>query len=62
MKFGFKQPSVVLGKEVLSDLRQRSMNNLNLWVIINRHVLIYFTICTNFHLTGFNSFLQIYTA
>ena len=30
------------------------------WVVINRNVLIYLTICTNFHLTGFNSFLEIY--
>ena len=31
------------------------------WVVINHHILIYLTICTNFHLTGFNSFLEIYS-
>ena len=31
------------------------------WVVINCHVLIYLTICTNFHLINFNSFLEIYS-
>ena len=31
------------------------------WVFINRYVLIYLTICTSFRLTGFNSFLEIYS-
>ena len=31
------------------------------YVVINHHVLIYLTICTNFHLTGFNNFLEIYS-
>ena len=30
------------------------------WVVINRHVLICLTTCTNFHLRGFNSFSEIY--
>ena len=29
--------------------------------VINRRVLIYLTICTNFHFTGVNSFLIIYS-
>ena len=29
--------------------------------VINHHVLIYLTACTDFHLTGFNSFLEIYS-
>ena len=56
-KFGFKQP------------RKRSLKMLNLgvsewpwpWLVINHHVLIYLTIFTNFHHTGFNSFLEIYS-
>ena len=32
-----------------------------LWAVIKHHVLIYLTICTNFHLTGFNSFSEIYS-
>ena len=40
----------------LSDLRQKSP-----WVVINHHVLIYLTLCTNFHLSGFNSFLEVYS-
>ena len=31
------------------------------WIVINCYVLIYLTICTSFHLTGFNSFLEIYS-
>ena len=31
------------------------------WVVINHHVIIYLTICTNFHLTDFNSFSEIYS-
>ena len=31
------------------------------WVVKNHHELIYLTTCTNFHLTGFNSFLKIYS-
>ena len=51
----------------LSDLGQTSMNDLDLglsiviYSFINCHVLIYLTICTNFHLTGFKSFLEIYS-
>ena len=43
----------------VSDLGQRSLNDLDLGLSC-RHVLIYLTICTNFHLTGFNSFSEIY--
>ena len=48
----------------LSDLGQRSMNdfvNEWPWPVINRHVLIYLTIYTNFHLMGFKTFLEIYS-
>ena len=31
------------------------------WVVINHHVLIYFTICTNFHPIGSDSFLDSYS-
>ena len=31
------------------------------WVVINCHLIIYLTIFTNFHLTGFNSFSEIYS-
>ena len=86
MKFGFKWPSVFLGKEVWKWWKapcHLASNGLvfflgkEVWkcksewtstkviqwpwpgVVLNRHVLIYLTICTNFPLTGFNSFLEI---
>ena len=31
------------------------------WIVINHQVLIFSTISINFHLTGFNSFLEIYS-
>ena len=66
MNFGFKWPNVFLRKKKYENVEsERPWTKVSeghwSWVVINCHVLIYLTICTNFHLTGFNSFLEIFS-
>ena len=62
-KFGFKRPSKVF----LVEKKFENVETECQWMALTLtcHVLIYLTICltrcTNFHLTGFNSFLEIYS-
>ena len=55
MKFGFKRPSVFWGKEVWNVESEWPWTTVSerpwTWVVINFHVLIYLTMCTNFHIT-----------
>ena len=65
LKFGFNS-LVFFEEEKIENVESEwSWTQVNewpwSWVVINRHVLIYFTLHTNLHLTGFNSFSKIYS-
>ena len=62
MKFGFKGLVFLEEKKFENVESERPWTKINgwPWVVLNPHILIYLTICTNFHLTDFHSFLEIY--
>ena len=57
-KFGFKRP-----KCFFEEKKFENVESVCQWMALTLgcHVLIYLTICTNFHLSSFNSFLEIYS-